>query len=127
MIALIFAVALLQGLPAQPQPQMKTQMLAAKTAVAQQTFTGVISDGQCAAKGSHNEVMKKASVNSPANCVKGCARKHGFVLYDAATKKIYKLSDQERPAGFADKRVRVKGSLDAATGTILVTSIEPAK
>src|SRR5438270_9278206 len=90
-----------------------------------QTFTGVISDGQCA--GSHQEVMKKASVNSKANCVKGCARRHGYILYDPATKKVYKLSDQERPAELAAKRVKIRGALDQSTQTIYVSSIEPAK
>jgi len=92
-----------------------------------QTFTGVISDGQCAVKGSHAEIMKKASVNSEANCVKGCARRHGYVLYVPSTKKIYKLSDQERPAELAGKRATIKGALDKTTDTIYVSSIEPAK
>lgn len=91
-----------------------------------QTFTGVISDGQCATKGSHDEIKKKASVNTDANCVKGCARRYWFVLYNPATKKIYKLSDQEQSAVFAAKKVKVKGSLDKATQTINVRSIEPA-
>jgi uncharacterized protein DUF5818 len=90
------------------------------------TYYGVISDGQCAAKGSHNEVMKKASVNSAANCVKGCARRYGYVLYNPSTRTIHKLSDQELPRDFPNQRVRVKGRLDKATNTIVVSSIEPA-
>jgi hypothetical protein len=91
-----------------------------------QTFVGVISDGQCAVKGSHKEVMQKARVNTAANCVKGCARRHGYVLYDPATKKIYKLNDQERPAELAGKRVKIKGALNRETQTIFVSSLEPA-
>jgi hypothetical protein len=91
-----------------------------------QTFTGVISDGQCVLKGGHKEVMQKARVNTAANCVKGCARRYGFVLYDPATKKVYKLNDQERPAELAGKRVKVKGALNKETQTIFVSSIEPA-
>jgi hypothetical protein len=105
--------------PAQSQPQ-KAQ---AKAPI--QTFVGVISDGQCAVKGSHKEVMAKAKVNTAANCVKGCARRYGYVLYVPSTKKIYKLSDQERPAELAAKRVRIKGALDKSTQTIYVSSIEP--
>ena len=90
-----------------------------------QTFVGVISDGQCAVKGSHKEVMAKAKVNTAANCVKGCARRYGYVLYVPSTKKIYKLSDQERPAELAARKVRIKGALDKATQTIYVSSIEP--
>ena len=111
----------LQATPAQP----KEQKTAAKSAAPIQTFVGVITDGQCAVKGSHKEVMAKASVNTQANCVKGCARKYGYVLYVPSTKKIYKLSDQERPAELAAKKVKIKGALDKATQTIYVSSIEP--
>jgi len=48
---------------------------------------------------------------------------HGTSLCPA-TKKIYKLSDQERPAELAAKRVKIKGRLDKATQTIYVSSIE---
>ena len=105
---------------AQPKPQKAT----AKAPI--QTFVGIITDGQCAAKGSHKEVMAKAKVNTSANCVKGCARRYGYVLYVPSTRKIYKLSDQERPAELAAKKVRIKGALDTATQTIYVSSIEPA-
>ena len=60
-----------------------------------------------------------------ANCVKGCARRYGYVLYVPSTKTIYKLSDQERPAELAARKVRIKGALDKATQTIYVSSIEP--
>ena len=120
-----------QTAQAQPQAQQaetkKTAALqpASKKGAPIQTFTGVISDGQCG--GSHTEVMKKASVNSKANCAKGCARRHGYVLYDPATKKVYKLSDQERPAELAAQRVKIRGALDKSTQTIYVSSIEPSK
>ncbi len=110
-----------QGAPAQP----KAQKAPAKATASIQTFVGVITDGQCATKDSHKEIMKKAKVNTQANCVKGCARRYGYVLYVPATKKIYKLNDQERPAELAAKRVKIKGALDKATQTIYVSSIEP--
>lgn len=105
-----------QSTPQQTQPKKKAPI---------QTFVGVISDGQCAVKGSHKEVMAKAKVNTAANCVKGCARRYGYVLYVPSTKKIYKLSDQERPAELAAKKVKIKGALDKSTQTIYVSSIEP--
>jgi hypothetical protein len=107
--------------PAQSQPKKAP----VKDAAPVQTFVGVISDGQCAVKGSHKEVMAKAKVNTQANCVKGCARRYGYVLYVPSTKKIYKLSDQERPTELAAKKVRIKGALDKATQTIYVSSIDP--
>ena len=118
----------LQVEPAQPQQKQAAtkEKAAAKAKAPIQTFTGVISDGQCALKGGHKEIMQKARVNTAANCVKGCARRYGFVLYDPATKKVYKLNDQERPAEVAGKRVKVKGALNKETQTIFVSSIEPA-
>lgn len=133
-ISVVIAVAVLsvcsfafQGTATQPQ-QNKTatqEKAPAKAPAPVQTFVGVISDGQCAVKGSHKEIMNKAKVNTAANCVKGCARRYGYVLYDPATKKIYKLNDQERPAELAGKRVKIKGALNKETQTIFVSSIEP--
>src|SRR4051812_31220611 len=120
----VCALALQGTPPSQTKPQ-KASAKAAKVAAPVQTFVGVISDGQCAVKGSHKEVMAKAKVNTAANCVKGCARRYGYVLYVPSSKKIYKLSDQERPAELAAKKVRIKGALDKATQTIYVSSIEP--
>ena len=115
-IVLSICVSASQAAPSQAQPKKKAPI---------QTFVGIISDGQCAVKGSHKEVMAKAKVNTAANCVKGCARRYGYVLYVPSTKKIYKLSDQERPAELAAKRVKIKGALDKSTQTIYVSSIEP--
>jgi len=123
--AIAAAVLSLCSLAQQATTQPKEQKAAAKAAAPIQTFVGVISDGQCAVKGSHKEVMAKAKVNTAANCVKGCARRYGYVLYVPSTKKIYKLSDQERPAELAARKVRIKGALDKATQTIYVSSIEP--
>lgn len=103
-----------------------TKTIPAKTSGPVQIFTGYVFDGQCAAKGSHAEVMKRASINTDANCVRGCARRYWYVLYNPATKKVYKLSDQQQSAMFAAKKVKVKGSLDKATQTIQVRTIEPA-
>ena len=119
--ALLVCAFASQATAAQP----KAQKAAAKSAAPIQTFVGVITDGQCAVKGSHKEVMAKAKVNTRANCVKGCARRYGYVLYVPSSKKIYKLSDQERPAELAARKVRIKGALDKATQTIYVSSIEP--
>jgi hypothetical protein len=108
-----------------PSAQTQPKKTSAKTTAPMQTFVGVITDGQCAVKGSHKEVMAKAKVNTAANCVKGCARRYWYVLYVPSTKKVYKLSDQERPAELAARKVRIKGALDQATQTIYVSSIEP--
>jgi hypothetical protein len=92
-----------------------------------QAFVGEVSDGQCAANGSHNDVMKKARVNSPLNCARGCAGKHGLVLVEAASKNVYKLDDLDKALPFATQKVKITGTLNRATNTIHVVNIEAAK
>jgi hypothetical protein len=48
-----------------------------------------------------------------------------LVLSDAANKTTYQLDDQQKAQDFLNKRVKVTGVLDAATGTIKVGAIEP--
>jgi Protein of unknown function (DUF5818) len=84
-----------------------------------QTFTGTITDSEC----DHADHSQMQMGSTDAECVKACIDAHGasYVLYDGRT--VYKLSDQEKPEAFAGRRVRVGGTLDAATGTIHVDSI----
>ena len=49
-----------------------------------------------------------------------------LVLKDNASKSTYQLDDQDKAKSFEGKQVKVNGTLDPATGTIHVTSIEPA-
>ena len=62
-----------------------------------------------------------------AECTVACIDAHGatYVLYDG--KNVYWLSDQQRPAQFAGRRVRIVGTLDAKTKTIAVASMIAAK
>jgi hypothetical protein len=47
-----------------------------------------------------------------------------FVLYDAATKTIYQLDDQNLVLPYVAARVEVTGTLNTATKTIKVTGIK---
>jgi Protein of unknown function (DUF5818) len=49
-----------------------------------------------------------------------------LVLSDAEGKTTYKLDDQQKAKEFVNKEVKVTGVLDASTGMIRVTAIEPA-
>ncbi|MGH9711833.1 MAG: DUF5818 domain-containing protein [Candidatus Acidiferrales bacterium] len=98
-------------------------------------FTGEIFDSQCAKAGSHAMMLKKEGMgdkdpNDPmakAMCTKNCVKMGGkYVLYNAATKKVYQLDDQTKPEQFAGQKVKVTGTLDKATETIHVTNIAPA-
>lgn len=90
-----------------------------------ETFTGEIMDSQCATVGTHDPMMKKNSAKDARDCTLMCARNGSFVLYDASTKTVYQLNDQEKPERFAGQRVKVSGPYDKKTETIDVESIEP--
>jgi len=99
-------------------------LLAAATTFAgnvSRSFTGTITDSMCVA----NHAMMRVSPD--ANCVAECAKagRFKYVLYDG--KNVYKLSDQETPARFAAKKVRVFGTLYEKTGILRVEKIEAAE
>lgn len=48
-----------------------------------------------------------------------------LVLTDTASKTSYQLDDQPKAQAFLNKNVKVSGVLDASTGTIRVSAIEP--
>jgi hypothetical protein len=88
-----------------------------------QTFTGVITDSECAT-GDHSR-MRMGS--NDAECARACVSAHGasFVLYTG--KEVYALTDQQTPDKFAGQKVRITGTLDAKTQTIQVKSITAAQ
>ena len=92
------------------------------------TYKGEIMDSQCASMGSHEKMMKMhEDIKTAKDCTLGCVKMGGkFVLYDAATKKTYKLDDQQKPVPFAGEKVKVTGTYDEATGIIHVVKIATA-
>lgn len=96
------------------------------------TFKGEIMDSQCAMNASHAEMLKKEGMaDKDADdpmvkkmCTENCVKMGGkYVLYDAASKKVYQLDDQTKPQQFAGQNVKVTGALDK--DTIHVTDIAP--
>jgi hypothetical protein len=87
------------------------------------TFTGIITDSECAT--ADHSGMRMGDTD--AECVQACVEEHGatFVLYSGST--AYGLSDQKAPKAWAGRRVTITGSLDAAGRTITVTSIVAAR
>lgn len=85
------------------------------------TFTGVITDSMC---GVSHEAMK---MGPDADCVKACVKDHNSKYALLVGTQVYKLSDQQTPATFAGKKVKVTGTLYEKTGIIKVESIEAVK
>jgi hypothetical protein len=89
------------------------------------SFSGEITDRACAKANSHEDMMKKHNVRTTAECIPACVKAGGkYVLFDTATMTIYLLDDQQKPAQFAGKTVKVAGTFDKATQTIHVTDIK---
>ncbi len=82
------------------------------------TFVGEISDSMCGLK----HMMPGGARACTDECVKAGAK---YVLADQAAKKVYKLSDQEKPKQFSGEKVKVTGTLSG--DTIQVTSITAAQ
>jgi len=88
-------------------------------AQAKQTFTGTITDSECA-NADHSRMRMGPT---DADCVNACIEDHSasYVLYDG--KNAWTLSDQKKAAPFAARKVTVTGTLDTAKKTIHVDSI----
>lgn len=91
------------------------------------TFEGEIMDNDCAQMGSHDMTMKAVTLATPDLCTSYCLRfkktPGKLVLYDAATKTIYQLDNQQEASFFAARKVKVTGTYDEATKTIRVKDI----
>ena len=89
------------------------------SAAGPQTFNGVITDAMC---GKDHSMM---GVKPDSKCVTECVKAGSkYALYDGSN--VYILSDQKKPEPFAGQKVKITGTLDAATKTINVDSIAAA-
>ena len=97
------------------------------------SFTGEISDSQCATRvhsrdGSHSAMLKlKGYGRTPADCSRACVRDFGgrFVLVVGKKGTVYHLEPQAKVEPFAGRRVTIEGSLDRKTKSIHVADIKP--
>ncbi len=71
--------------------------------------------------------MQNSDQSSTQKTFTGTITKAGdkLVLTDTASKTSYQLDDQQKAQSFLNKNVKVTGVLDASSGTIRVTSIDP--
>ena len=104
-----------------------TLLLAAGAGLPQsRSFTGEIMDSQCAGMHSHARMMQGMDAKDAKECTQKCVQQLGgkYALFDPTTNTAYLLDNQEKAAAFAGRKVTVKGSLDAASKTIRVESVE---
>lgn len=88
------------------------------------TYKGQIMDSTCAGNGNHDAGYKLTNTSTPKDCTLACVKGGAtLVLYDAADKATYKLSNQARAKALAGRNVVVSGTLDTGTQTIKVRRI----
>ena len=88
-----------------------------------QTYVGIVTDTMC---GRDHRAMNHTGPED--KCVRDCVgdgRTYKFALADA--RGVYVLSDQETPAKFAGRKVKVTGVLYPKTNILKVESITAAK
>lgn len=94
---------------------------------ADKTYTGEIMDSQCSKMGNHDAGYKLTGTNTAKDCALACVKAGGkFVLYDAATKTVYELDDQNKAKELAGQKVKVEGTLNNSTKSIHVDKINAA-
>ena len=103
-------------------------MFAGISVAQQKTFNGEITDEhlncvQTPMKAAEGIKEKDACVLYWAHFVQPPSK---YVLYDAASKTTYFLDDQQLVQPYAGEKVKIGGTLDAASKTIHVTDIKSA-
>jgi hypothetical protein len=93
-------------------------------------FKGEISDSQCVTSThslshSHKELLKTGTMGATdADCARNCVHRLGGVFVLIMKEKVYRLDDQELAEKNAGAHVKVIGTIDEATHTIHVLSIQ---
>ncbi len=96
--------------------------------VAQQTSSAVLSDSQSSqSQAPARPTLTSVSARSSVQTFRGTIRRDmdGYILRDS-TGVTYDLDDQTRIRAFEGQNVKLKGKLNASTGSIRVVSIEPS-
>ena len=85
-------------------------------------YIGVVTDTMCATD------HKAMRISPDEKCVRDCVGDGTSYKYALAVgKDVYRLSDQETPAKFAGRKVKVTGALYAKTRILKVERIEAVK
>lgn len=90
-------------------------------------FSGIVSDSECGL--SHDTMRKNHAIATDEACVRFCVDrlKQELVLADHTTGEVYQLDGQKRARRWANRLVRVLGTLDPESGTIRVIRMEPVR
>src|SRR5262249_22139559 len=86
-------------------------LIAADSHPLRRTFVGTITDTECGAD--HRPMIGRGGMGSTtASCTRGCVSKGATYGFVDRKRRLYQVDDQEKPASFAGKKVRVTGRLE---------------
>ncbi len=90
-------------------------------------FSGIVSDSECGLD--HARMKKQHHLPNDLVCTRECCEKYrqDYVLADHSTGDIYQIDDQKAARRFANRLVRILGTLETESGKIHVVKIEPVR
>lgn len=90
-------------------------------------FVGTVSDSECGLD--HARMKAQHHLPNDLACTLDCCQKfkQEYVLADHATGDVFQLDEQKKAGRFANRPVRVLGTLDEDSGTIHLIRIEGAR
>lgn len=93
----------------------------------EKAYTGEIMDSTCAKMGNHDAGYKLTGTSTAKDCTEACVKSGAkYVLYNVSTKTVYELDNQDKAKDLAGQKVKVEGTLNHATKTIHVDTIQTA-
>jgi hypothetical protein len=90
-------------------------------------FSGIVSDSECGLD--HAPMKKQHRLPNDLVCTRQCCDKYKqeYVLADHAAGEVYQIDDQKAVRGYANRRVRILGTLETESGKIHLVKIEPIR
>ena len=90
-------------------------------------FSGIVSDSECGLD--HARMKKQHHLPNDLVCTRECCEKYkqDYVLADHATGDVYQIDDQKAVRRYANRLVRILGTLEEESGKIRVVKIEPVR
>lgn len=87
-------------------------------------FVGTVSDSECGLD--HARMKAQHHLTDDLVCTRDCCEKYRqeYVLADHTSGDVFQLDDQKKAGRFANRSVRILGTLDEDSGTIHVVRIE---
>lgn len=99
----------------------------ASAADAPALFSGIVSDSECGLD--HARMKKQHHLPNDLVCTRECCEKYKqeYVLADHATGDVYQIDDQKAARRYANRLVRILGTLETESGKIRLVKIEPVR